>query len=55
MYDAANLLCTVKNINLSKNNLYKLTNYILIIQNNNYATKHKKTQKDLLKILDLTP
>ena len=55
MYNATNLLCFVKNINLSKDNLYKLINYILIIQNNNYVTKHKKTKKDLIKILGLTP
>ena len=55
IYAAVNLLCRVKNKDLSKNNLRELVNYILIIQNNNYVTKKKKTKKDLLKILDLTP
>ena len=55
MYNAANLLCHVKNIDLSENNLRRLVNYILIVQKNNYVTKRKKTKKDLLKILDLTP
>jgi len=29
--------------------------YIIAIQNSNYVTKKKKTRKDLLRILDLTP
>ena len=55
MYEAVNLLCRVKNSDLSKKDLHELVNYILIIQKNNYVTKKKKTKKDLLKILGLTP
>jgi hypothetical protein len=55
IYAAVNHLRRVKIKDLSKNNLRKLVNYILIIQNNNYATKKKKTKKDLFKILGLTP
>ena len=55
MYVSANLLGRVKKSDLSDKNLHDLANYILIIQNNNYATKKKKTKKDLLKILGLTP
>lgn len=55
MYATASFLDCVKNKDLSKKDLHKLINYILIIQNNNYATKRKKTKKDLLKILGLTP
>lgn len=55
IYVAVNLLCRVKNKDLSENNLRKLVDYILMIQNNNYVTKRKKTKKDLSKILGLTP
>ena len=45
-----------KKINeLSKNDLLKLVNCIVTIQQGNYATKSKKTRKELLNILDLTP
>ena len=54
LFVAANLL--MKNgSGLSNKHLLKLTDCIIKIQNNNYATKKKKTRKDLLKILDLTP
>jgi hypothetical protein len=53
MYKAVNILCDKEN--LSQKYLRKLVNYILIIQKNNYITKRKKTKKDLLSILDLTP
>jgi hypothetical protein len=55
MYASANLLARVKNSDLSDKNLRDLANYILVIQNNNYATRKKKTKKDLFKVLDLTP
>ncbi len=51
---AADLLIR-KSGNLSKNDLLKIINCIITIQNSNYATKRKKSRKDLLKILDLTP
>ena len=40
---------------LSKEQLIGLVDLILLIQNENYATKHKKTKAELLKIIDLTP
>ena len=55
LYKAANLLMNIKLKSLSKRNLLELVNYILIIQKNNYVTKHKKTKQDILKMLDLTP
>ena len=53
MYEAAGILCDKEN--LSQKYLRKLVDYILIIQKNNYITKRKKTKKDLLSVLDLTP
>ena len=55
LYKAANLLMNIKLKSLSKNNLLELTNYVMIIQENNYVTKNKKTKQDILRILDLTP
>jgi hypothetical protein len=54
MLKAADLL-TKKIGKLSKNDLLKLINYIITIQDNNYVTKRKKSKKDLLTILGLTP
>ena len=55
LYKAANLLMNIKLKLLNKDNLLELTDYMMIIQNNNYVTKNKKTRQDILKILDLTP
>ncbi|MBI1866143.1 MAG: LAGLIDADG family homing endonuclease [Candidatus Staskawiczbacteria bacterium] len=55
LYEASCILYNKKNILLNKKDLIKLIEYILIIQNNNYVTKKKKTKQDLLKILGLTP
>ncbi len=55
VYAAANFLCCKKNKKLTQNDFKRLIKWILIIQQNNYATRNKKTEKDLLKILDLTP
>ena len=55
LYKASSILSVKKNKLLSKKDLLKLVEYILIIQNNNYVTKKKKTKQDLLKILGLTP
>ena len=41
--------------NLSREELVSLVSLVLVIQNENYATHSKKTESDLLKILDLTP
>ena len=52
---ASKLLSDTKFKMLSKEKLRKLVDYILVIQNENYVTKKKKTQKELLAILGLTP
>ena len=40
---------------LSQTNLRKLIDYILVIQNQNYIAKRKKSRNELLKIVGLTP
>lgn len=45
-----------KDINmLSKKELLTLVDLILVIQNENYSSHHKKSKEDFLKILGLTP
>ena len=53
MLKAANIL--TKNKKLSRINLLALIECIINIQNNNYATRRKKTKEELMKILNLTP
>ena len=55
LFEASTILFSKKNNLLNKKDLQKLVEHILIIQNNNYVTKKKKTMQDLLDILDLTP
>src|SRR5438105_2444797 len=55
LFEASNMLSGKRNSLLDKKDLAKLIEYILIIQNNNYVTKKKKTEADMLKMLDLTP
>ena len=52
---ACNILSKTKFSKLSKNQLVKLVDLILVIQNENYITKKKKTKAELYKFLDLTP
>lgn len=40
---------------LKKEKLEKIVDYILVIQKENYVTKKKKTKKELLAVLGLTP
>ena len=40
---------------LTTKQLIELVDYILVIQNENYVTKRKKTREELCKILNLTP
>ena len=40
---------------LSNKQLLELVNLILIIQNENYVTRHKRTREELLYVLGLTP
>ena len=54
-YKAADILSRKMSRNLTNGELKKLVRYILIIQNANYITKKKKTKKELMKILGLTP
>jgi len=53
--EAADLLAKRSTNRLTKKDLQALINLVLIIQNENYVTKHKKTRNELMKILDLTP
>jgi len=55
IYKAACILRNKKIDRLSKSDLSKLIGYMLLVQNNNYITKKKKTKSELMKILDLTP
>ncbi len=47
----ATKILSLSSKNLTKNQLLKLIDCILIIQANNYATKSKKTRAELMKIL----
>ena len=55
LYSAASLLNHKETRLLDKKDLLKLADLIITIQKNNYITKKKKTKKDILKILGLTP
>lgn len=52
---ACEILSNTKFKMLTTKQLKKIANLILVIQNENYVTKKKKTRKDLFKILGLTP
>jgi len=52
---ACEILSSTKFKTLNKQKLLRLVDYILVIQNENYVTKKKKTRKELLEILGLTP
>ena len=53
MYSAVSILS--KKEALNNKQLEKIVDYIIAIQKDNYVTKRKKTKKELLSILDLTP
>lgn len=55
LHKAADFLSRKRMNILQKAELLKLLEYILVIQKNNYVSKHKKTKKEFMKILDLTP
>lgn len=55
LYSAARLLADVELRRLSERQLLTLTSLILVIQNENYVTKRKKTEKELRSMLGLTP
>ena len=52
---ACEILSNTKFSKLTKAQLTKLVDIILVIQSENYVTKKKKTRSELFKILDLTP
>ena len=53
--NACEILSATKFKMLGKQKLLRLVGLILVIQNENYVTKKKKTRGELLKILGLTP
>ena len=55
LLNACRILSSKKFSKLSKKEIETLVNLVIIIQNENYITKKKKTKKELLKILGLTP
>ena len=52
---ACEILSKTKFSKLTKKQLIKLVDLILVIQSENYVTKKKKTRSELYKILNLTP
>ena len=55
LLQACEILSNTKFSKLTKKQLAKLIDLILVIQSENYVTKKKKTKSELYKILDLTP
>ena len=55
IHKATTLLSKKNNNQLDERELRKLVDYILVVQENNYATKRKKDKKELQSILGLTP
>ncbi len=55
LLEAMKLLSKKVSSKLSEKDLRKLTDCMLIIQNDNYVTKKKRTCEELLKVLGLTP
>ncbi len=52
---ASEILCGGNISKLKTNELKKLVQLMLVIQNENYVTKNKRSKKELYKILGLTP
>ena len=55
LLQACEILSSTKFKKLTKKQLTKLVDLILVIQGENYVTKKKKTKSELCKILGLTP
>ena len=55
LYKAALVMSSGKYNKLSELQLKKVISYILTIQSNNYVTRHKRTEPELLLALGLTP
>lgn len=55
LLDACTILSSRKYKTLDREQVVKLVELILVIQEENYVTKRKKTRNELLQILGLTP
>ena len=55
LHEACEILSTGTLRTLDKKSLRQLVSLILVMQNKNYTTKKKKTKRELLEILGLTP
>ncbi len=55
LYTACELLSSIKYKMLSKKQLTTLIDLIIVIQQENYMTRKKKSREELLKMLGLTP
>ncbi len=55
IYQAADLLISKKINQFTRNELLKLVDIMISIQNHNYATKSKRTKSELFDVLGLTP
>ena len=55
LLQACKILSSTKFSKLTKKQLVKLVDLILVIQSENYVTKKKKTKSELHKVLGLTP
>lgn len=55
LIEACSVLEQKRTNKLSKKQLLKLVDLILVIQSENYATRSKRTREELLEILGLTP
>ncbi|MFZ2715687.1 MAG: LAGLIDADG family homing endonuclease [Minisyncoccia bacterium] len=55
LFESCEILSKTKFNRLSPKQLTKLVDLILVIQNENYVTKKKKTRGELFRILGLTP
>jgi hypothetical protein len=55
LYTAAKSLSEIPYRKLDEKQLRHLAALIIVIQNENYATKRKKTEEELLKVFGLTP
>lgn len=55
LIESCTILSSIKFNMLNREQLTKLVDLILVIQNENYVTKKKKTRSELLQIIGLTP
>ena len=55
MHKAAEILVKQRSHLLTRKELMRLVNYIVVIQKENYATRGKRTKQELKAFLGLTP